>query len=179
MNMKQNLVKVMPAHCVRKRVLFLFQAELSLDRCRDVQELRTYYDHVWPGHSIESFLAAWPSGKIVLPRCSVGIAGMGVTRLRALLQWFVLKNIYLTTYQIEESESCIREFLNVLRSADICEKSSLISLRIRMCDVATSLCSGLPQKFVQAFRNVEHLNSASHLSLCSFNAEVLKLQEGC
>jgi hypothetical protein len=27
--------------------------------------------------------------------------------------------------------------------------------------------------------SAEHLNSASHLSLRSFNAEVLKLQEGC
>lgn len=173
---RQPMIQLVPAHCVRERISFLYQAELSIDRCINVQELRTYYARIWPGCSIDALLATWPKrneSRLVHQIC------VKMPSVLAFVEWFIYKRIFLTTAQIEESESCIRDVLSILRSSGNAAKEDLIPLRMRLYDAATSLCHGLSLKYVQSFRNVEHLNSAPHLSLRPFNANSCGLSMTC
>ncbi len=164
----KNAARLVPAQCVRQRVSFLFQAELSIDRCKDLQQLRAYYACLWPENSVEEFLTMWSDGN-AWRKCSVSIPGMSC--ILTFLQWFVFKKVCLTLAQIEESESSIRAFLVLLRGADTPTKELMISMRMRLNKAAMSLCCGLPLSYLQSLRKIEHLNAAPHLSLRLFSAE--------
>ena len=168
MNKRQNQIKAIPARYVQQRISFLFQAELSIDRCKSIQELRAYYACIWPGSSIDTLLAAWSEEKATKKPL---IANMPCKScVGALMQWFVFRRVYLSASQIKESEDCLRMVMSILRGPCIPSKESLIAVRMHINDVAMSLCGGLPATVILAFRKIEHLNSAPHLSLRPFNA---------
>ena len=168
MNKRQNQIKAIPARYVQQRISFLFQAELSIDRCKSIQELRAYYACIWPGCSIDALLAAWPEEKAMKKPLIANM--LYPSCIGALIQWFVFRRVCLSVSQIKESEDCLRTVMSILREPGIPSKESLISVRIHLNDVATSLCGDLPSTVVHAFRKIEHLNSAPHLSLRPFNA---------
>ena len=173
----QSEVRLVPAQCVRQRVSFLFQAELSIDRCEDVQQLRTYYARLWPDGSVEDLLARWSDETV---RCKCSAVNTGMSRIRTLVQWFIFRRVYLSLSQIEESESSVRAFLSLIRGKDTPTKEFMISMRMRLGDAATSLCYGLPLSCLQSFRKVEHINAAPQLLLRSFSAESCGLRiRGC
>ncbi len=168
MNKRQNQFKAIPVRYVQQRISFLFQAELSIDRCKSIQELRAYYARIWPGCSVDVILAAWPEERAM--KNSVSANMFYSSCIGALIQWFVFRRVCLSDFQIKESEDCLRTIVSILYGPDIPSKESLNSVRMHLSDVATSLCGGLPSIIVQAFRKIEHLNSAPHLSLRPFNA---------
>ena len=168
MSKRRNQIKAIPARYVQQRISFLFQAELSIDRCKSIQELRTYYARIWPGDSIEAFLFAWPKESAMKKPLIANVLCQSC--IGALIQWFVFRRVCLSVSQIKESDDCLRTIMSILRGPGTPSKESLISVRMHLSDVATSLCVGLPSTVVHAFRKIEHLNSAPHLSLRPFNA---------
>lgn len=176
MNKRQNQFKSIPARYVQQRISFLFQAELSIDRCKSIQELRAYYARIWPRCSIDALLAAWPEEKAMKMPLLVNM--LYQTCIGALMQWFVFRRICLSASLIKESEDCLNTVMSILRGSDIPTKESLIPVRMNLNSVATSLCGSLPSTVIQAFRNIEHLNSAPHLSLRPFHAGC-RCQQSC
>lgn len=167
MKTKQGMIVNIPAQFVRLRISFLFQAELSIDRCLDVAQLREYYARLWPGNSAKVLFAMWPN-KDTSGRRMFNVYPS--ERVRAFLQWHLFKKISLTVEQIEEAESCFCAFLSLLAGRGACPKDYLITMRMRLNAAAISFCNGLSLSSIQSLRKVEHLNSAPHLSLRAFSA---------
>ena len=116
-----------------------------------------------------------PEGETL--RCRLHRVGVPfVSRVQALLQWFVFRKVCLPAADIEESQSCIRAFIALVQGTDSPSKEQQISMRMRLYDAAKSLCRGLPLSCFQSLRSVGHLNSAYHLSLREFSAKSCGLQ---
>ena len=165
--MKNTTCQLVSSHSAQLWISFLFQAEMSMDRCKDIRQLREYFAFLWPDDTIEKLLAVCQNKG--LPTCRFSL-GCGLPFV-VLMQWFVFKRVRLPMSKILEAENCIRSFVALLRGSDVVGKESFIAMRMRLYSAATSLCAGLPLPVVQSFRKIEHLNSAPHLSLRPFNAE--------
>lgn len=162
-----SLFHIVPVCRVEFMISFLFQAELSLDRCENLAELRSYYLRIWGQGVLDDLLKEW-SGYVEGRNSQAGDL-FGLFCVPAVIQWLLFKRVALSREKIEKTIECLRSFWAVIQGIGDEPEKALISLRMRLYSAAISLGNWLPKSRVDKLRSIEHLNAAPHLLLRPFD----------
>ena len=162
-----SLFHIVPVRRVEFMISFLFQAELSLDRCENLADLRSYYLRIWGRGVFDDLLKEW-SGYVEGRNSQTGDL-LGVFCVPVVIRWLLFKRIALPREKIEETISCLRSFGAVIHGIGDTPEKALISLRMRLYSAAISLGNWFPKSRVDKLRSIEHLNAAPHLLIRPFN----------
>lgn len=162
-----SLSYIVPVRRVEFMISFLFQAELSLDRCENLAELRSYYLRIWGLGVLDDLLNEWSGYAEGRNAQAEGL--LGLFCVPVVIQWLLFKRVALSREKIEKTIECLRSFVAVIHGIGDEPEEALVSLRMRLYSAAILLANWLPKSRVDKLRLIEHLNAAPHLSLSPFD----------